>query len=126
MKKNDILSKEEKEYLKNQYLHVFIDCKNNYIDDIPDKSFSVDDPNIKKYKCRIEFFIRISTLALDLAHILEVSDPETVVRLQSFSSFVNLLVNKNIPENQPLTRKEVEEVNIFLDYLITKFNISLS
>ena len=94
------LSLEEKNFLKKEYLRAFIDYRGSSIDDL-------------------SIFIRIFTLALDLVHLLEINDPATIVRCQSFHSFVNSINKKReLSSDTPLSEKDVEEVNMFLDYII--------
>lgn len=93
------LSLEEKTFLKKEYLRAFVDYRGSYINDI-------------------SIFIRIFTLALDLIHLLEINDPEIVTRCQSFHSFVNSIKKRKLSPDKSLSGKDVEEVNMFLNYMI--------
>lgn len=115
---NKGLTLEEKEYLKKEYLRVFIDYRNNYIDNIikdKDLSKSVGSESLKY---RLPFLLRILTLALDLIHLVGINDPETVIRCRSFKDFVETIEANKLPPEARLTEKDIAEVKIFLDYMI--------
>lgn len=95
------LSLEEKTFLKKEYLRAFVDCRGSNINDI-------------------SILIRIFTLALDLIHLLEIKDLGIVARCKSFHSFVNSIKKRELSSDASLFGKDIEEVNMFLDYLIAK------
>lgn len=99
------LSAGEKEYLRKEYLRAFVDYKKNYSNDTPSG---------------LSLLIRIFTLALDLVHLLEINDPGIVTRCQSFRSFVDSIKKRELSPNAPLSEKDIEETDIFLDYIIAK------
>lgn len=115
---NKGLTLEEKEYLRKEYLRIFIDYRNNYIDDVLKDKDLPKSADSKSLKYRMPFLFRILTLALDLIHLVGINDPETVIRCRSFKDFVETIEANKLPPEARLTEKDVAEVKIFLDYMI--------
>lgn len=115
---NKGLTQEEKQYLKKEYLRVFIDYRNNYIDDVLKDKDLPKGAGSESLKYRVPFLLRILTLALDLIHLVEINDPETVIRCRSFKDFVETIEANKLPPEAQLTEKDVAEVKIFLDFMI--------
>ncbi len=113
------LSKEEKDYLKKQYLKAFIDYRDNYIDKIADGTYAPKAIDWEFYKYRVPFLLRISTLAQDMIHLVGIDDGETIIRCSAFKDFVDIIEKKKLPPDMILTEKDREEVRVFLEYIIS-------
>lgn len=115
---NKSLTEDEKKYLKKQYLSAFLDYRDNYINLISSGKHKLKHPDAEFYKYRVPFLLRISTLAHDMLHLVGINDPETVIRCGAFKDFVDVIERKKLPTDMVLTEKDIEEVKVFLDYMI--------
>jgi hypothetical protein len=112
-------NEKRREEIIEKYLQYFIDCRDNYIDEIPDKIIrrSEDPKEDKKYyfyKCRKNFFTHIvGNLGL-MVEMEIIKDPELINKINEFRKYVK----ENITPEEKITKEDIDKVNEIINYAI--------
>ena len=105
---------ERKERNKQEYLSDFLDYRNDekYIDEIPKKNLTPENPNYAFYRCRDSFFTAIQSRIETLLNFGMIIGEDAVKECQNYINFVR---QKNTPRT---TKEDIQKAKDFLDFII--------